>query len=446
MPAYAPRIGGIFLKKNLFLRTEALESLGFGDPGRGIYIMFKPELRANRLALCIAAIGALLVAGCSGKTPQHTAQSYVDDLSLFNYPGAYQLLSHQDQLDRTMDQFLTEIPLAPDVSRDWFKTVLHATTFTVGDAKIDGDKANVTIHVVRPDLALWERTIDANLGPNDAASSVAQKDVNDKTFPKLEYDDNIALVKVGDDWKMFVDFPAKENIAKMRKDAIESFHKYDYDKAISTLQNAISELDKEQATGNAGMKFLYNRDIQTFQNVKNQIPDSQAYIPKIGLTDVDMKMAASRVPGIFGKLTNNGDKAIDEVQFTVTYYEGKGAKKKQVYTETHTPVSTPFEFTDFLKPVAPFIPGESRQFGFRLTAPADVQQKATPDLNVTQIVFTQSTAPLPKLPSPTPVASPQASAAASGAASPAAAAPAAPPAGAAPSASMPPLPSPPKAQ
>jgi len=244
---------------------------------------------------------------------------------------------------------------------------------------------------------------------------------------------------------MFVDFPARENIVKMRKDAIDAFHKYDYDKAISTLQNAIAELDKEQATGSAGMKFLYNRDIQAFQNVKNQMPEAQAYIPKIGLTDVDMKMAASRVPGIFGKITNNGDKAIDEIQFTVTYYEGKGAKKKQVYSETHTPIATPFEFTDFLRPVAPFIPGESRQFGFRLTAPADIQQKATPDLNVTQIVFTQSTAPLPKLATPTPSASPEASAAASGAASPAAAASSAAPASGA-SSSMAPLPSPPKAQ
>jgi hypothetical protein len=151
-----------------------------------------------------------------------------------------------------------------------------------------------------------------------------------------------------------------------------------------------------------------------------------------------MKMAASRVPGIFGKLTNTGDKAIDEIQFTVNYYEGKGNKKKQVYTETHTPVATPLEFTDFARPVTPFVPGETRPFGFRLSAPADVQQKATPDLNVTQVVFTQSSAPLPKpaMPSPSPQASPPAAAGASPAAggSPAEAA----------SPSMPPLPSPPK--
>jgi hypothetical protein len=400
--------------------------------------MRKPGFPAPRLYLCLAAIASGLVVGCMGRTPQHSAQSYLEALKLYNYPAAYQLLSHQDQLDRTLDQFLTEIPLAAEVSRDWFKTVLHATDFQVGDAKVEGDKANVTVKVTRPDLALWERTIDATMGPNDAASSIAQKQVNDQTYPKLVYDDNIALTKVGDDWRVFVDFPAKESIAKMRKDAIDAFHKYDYDKALSIYQNAIAELDKEQATGNAGLKFLYNREMQTIQNVKNQLPESQAYIPKIGLTDVDMKMAASRVPGIFGKITNTGDKAIDEIQFTVTYYEGKGAKKKSVYTETHTPVATPFEFTDFVRPVTPFVPGETRTFGFRLSAPADVQQKATPDLNVSQVVFTQSSAPLPKPPTPAP--SPEASASASPSAPPAASgspAPAAAP-------SMPSLPSPPK--
>jgi hypothetical protein len=397
--------------------------------------MRKPAFPAPRLYLCLAAIASVVAVGCTGKTPQHTAQSYLESLKLYNYPAAYQLLSHQDQLDRTMDQFLTQIPLAPDVSRDWFKTVLHATDFQVGDAKVEGDKGNVVVKVTRPDLALWERTINATMGPNDSASSIAQKQVNDQTFPKLVYDDNIVVTKVGDEWRVFVDFPAKERIAKMRKDAIEAFHKYDYDKALSIYQNAIAELDKEPATGNAGLKFLYNREMQTIQNVKNQMPESQAYIPKIGLTDVDMKMAASRVPGIFGKLTNSGDKAIDEIQFTVTYYEGKGAKKKAVATETHTPVATPLEFTDFVRPVMPFVPGETRTFGFRLTAPPDVQQKATPDLNVSQIVFTQSPAPLPK-PPPAPEASPAASPGAPPAASGSPAAAAAP--------SMPPLPSPPK--
>lgn len=371
---------------------------------------------AQTRSFAIAALCAAVIVGC-GHTPQRAAGNYLDSLKLYNYPACYQALTHQDQIDRTMDQFLSEIPLAPDVSKDWFKTVLHAVDFEVGDTKVDGDKANVVVHVTRPDLPLWERTIDATLGPNDTPDAVAQKQINDKSYPKLTYDDNIALVQQGGEWKIFVDFPNQDKIKKLHTDAIAAYHQHDYDKAIGLYQQAIAELDKEQATGNAGTKFIYNRELADVQNAKNQIPDAQAYIPKIVLSDVDMKMSESRVPAIFGKMTNSGDKAIDEVQFTVTYSEGKGKKKQQVFTEVHVPVATPLEFTDFARPVLPFVPGETRNFGFKLTAPPDIQQKATPDLNVTSIVFTQSSAPLPKPPTPTPTESATPAAGASPAAS-----------------------------
>ena len=73
------------------------------------------------------------------------ADNYLTNLKLYNYPYTYQALTHQDQVDRTMDQFLEEIPMAPDVSKDWFKGVLRAYDYKVGDAKIDGDKAIVTV-------------------------------------------------------------------------------------------------------------------------------------------------------------------------------------------------------------------------------------------------------------------------------------------------------------
>jgi hypothetical protein len=380
--------------------------------------------RAPLGALAVIAIAS--AAACMGKTPERAATNYLNNLKLYNYPACYGMLSHQDQVDRTIDQFLTEIPLAPDVSRDWFKSVLHAVDYEVGGSKTVGDKTVVTVKVTRPALALWERTIDATLGPEQTADSVAQKQLNEGTYPKITYDDEVVLVNQGDEWRLFVDFPAKENIAKMHKDAVESYHKHDYDKAIAGYQAVIAELDKEPATGNEGLKYQYQRELDEIQNAQKQIPDAQAYIPKLQLSDVDMKMSASRVPGIFGKMTNSGDKAIDEVQFTVNYYEGKGKKKKLVSSEVHIPVATPLEFTNFSRPVLPFVPGETRSFGFRLTAPPDIQQKATPDLNVTSIVFTQSTAPLPKAPAQ-PTATPTGGASsAAAAASPAASAAPAP--------------------
>jgi tetratricopeptide (TPR) repeat protein len=375
--------------------------------------MITIRISARGAMLMAAAICALFTAGCQGRTPQRAADTYLGNLKLYNYPAAYQALSHQDQVDRTIDQFLTEIPMAPDVSKDWFKAVLRAYDYKVGDSKTVDDKAIVTVTVSRPDLALWERTIDASLGGDATPDSIAQKNLNENTYPKVTYDDNIVMVNQGGEWKLLVDFPFKENILKEHKDAVDLYHKHDYDKAIAAYQKILDELDKNQSTGNAGLKYQYGRELADIQNAQKQLPEAQAYIPKIALTDVDMKMSASRVPGIFGKMTNSGDKALDEVQFTVTYYEGKGKNKKAVLTEIHTPVATALEFTNFGHPVLPFVPGETRNFGFRLTAPTDVQMKSSPDLTVTSIVFTQSAAPLPKpvAPSPSPAASPAAAAA-----------------------------------
>lgn len=387
--------------------------------------MTMSRIQAKGAMLAAAVVCALLVAGCQGHTPQRAAESYLSNLKLYNYPTCYQALSHQDQVDRTMDQFLGEIPMAPDVSKDWFKGVLRTYDYKVGDSKTDGDKAVVTVNVTQPDMALWERTVDASLSGDQTPDSIAQKNLTENTYPKVSYDDNMVMVNQGGEWRLFVDFPFKENIIKEHKDAVDLYHKHDYDKAAAAYQKILDELDKEQATGNAGLKFQYGRQLADIQNAQKQLPEAQAYIPKIVLSDVDMKMAASRVPGIFGKMTNSGDKAIDEVQFTVTYSEGKGKTKKEVFSEVHTPVATPLEFTNFGRPVLPFVPGETRSFGFRLTAPPEIQQKATPDLTVTSIVFTQSGAPLPKPAAPAPSPSPGASpaAAASAASAPAAAPP-----------------------
>ena len=373
------------------------------------------------------SICALFAAACQGHTPQRAANEYLSNLKLYNYPAAYQALSHQDQVDRTIDQFLTEIPMAPDVNKDWFKAVLRAYDYKVGDSKTEGDKAIVTVSVTQPDLALWERTVDAQVSGETTPDSIAQKNLTENTYPKVTYDDNIVMVNQGGEWKLLYNFPFKENILKEHKDAVDLYHKHDYDKAIAAYQKIIDELDKDQSTGNAGLKFQYGRELAAIQNSQKQLSDAQAYVPKIVLSDVDLKMSASRVPGIFGKMTNSGDKALDEVQFTVTYYEGKGKNKKAVLTEIHTPVATALEFTNFARPVLPFVPGETRNFGFKLTAPTDVQMKSSPDLTVTSIVFTQSAAPLPKpvAPSPSPAASPAAGAASPAASAAAAASPAA---------------------
>jgi hypothetical protein len=347
-------------------------------------------------AVVLAAVAAL-VCGCSG-SPRQTAANYLDNLGLYNYPACYRALSHQDLLERTMGQFLAEPPLAPVVSRAWFKAVLRAVDYKIAAVHRQSRvKAVVTVSVTRPDLPLWERTIDAAVGPSGDPDRAARQALDDGTYPKLSYDDDIVAVKERGGWRIMVDFPAKDEVEKKHRDGIDAYHKHDYDKAIADYQAALADLDKEQATGNAGLKFTYRRELNEIRKVRSEIPEAQAYAPKLRLSQVDMKMSASRVPAIFGKITNSGTKAIDDVVCTVTYSTGAGRRRKVLYSEEHTIIATPLEFINFSRPVLPFVPGETRTFGFRLNAPVEIQQSSTPVLKVTGIAFTQSTAPLPKL-------------------------------------------------
>ena len=208
-----------------------------------------------------AVICAVFAAGCQGKTPQRAADSYLANLKLFNYPACYQALSHQDQVDRTLDQFLTEIPMAPDVSKEWFKGILRTYDYKVGDTKIEGDKAIVTVSVTRPDLALWERTASAKASGDTTPDRSRKRISPTSTYPKVTYDDDMVMVNQGGEWRLLVDFPFKENIIKEHKDAVDLYHQHDYDKAIAAYQKIIDELDKEQATGNEGLKWQYGREL-----------------------------------------------------------------------------------------------------------------------------------------------------------------------------------------
>jgi hypothetical protein len=93
-----------------------------------ISTMTKIRIQAKGVMLAAVTVCAMLVAGCQGHTPQAAADNYLTNLKLYNYPYNYQALTHQDQVDRTMDQFLAEIPMAPDVSKDWFKAYCALTT------------------------------------------------------------------------------------------------------------------------------------------------------------------------------------------------------------------------------------------------------------------------------------------------------------------------------
>ncbi len=356
--------------------------------------------RARPLALALFA--AALLAGC-GQSPQSLAKRYLGDLQQFNYPACYATLTNEDRSARALKQFITEIPLAPDVDPIWFRAILFSTRYEVGEPQISGERAVVPVKVTTPDLTLWERTIDAKAGAQDSLNAAADKSLETDTYPKLRYEDALVMVKQQHQWRVVADFARRDLIRDGNREAIGIYHKLDYPKAAAAYQALIAQLDRHEFSGSRGLKFLFMRRLKAVEDIQAQVPAARAYVPRLVLSDVAVKMSEARVPAIFGRINNAGARAIDEVRLTVTYYGGRGNQQKLLYQESHSVIVTPIEFTGFIRPVLPFVPGETRDFGFELEAPAQIQQQAEPSLTVGSIVFTQSKAPIPTLAIENPV-------------------------------------------
>jgi hypothetical protein len=363
---------------------------------------------AHPVALAIV-VAALLLCGC-GQSPQSLATRYLADLQQFNYPACYATLTDEDRAARPLKQFLTEIPLAPDVDPIWFRAILFSTRYDIGQPQVNGQRAIVPVKVTMPDLTLWERTIDAKAGPQDSLNAAADKSLETGLYPKLRFEDALVMVKQQHQWRVVADFARRDLIRDGHREAIGIYHSEDYPKAAAAYQALLAQLGKQEFSGSRGFEFFIKRELKVIENIQAQVPAAHAYFPKLVLSDVAVKMSEARMPAIFGRIINAGNRGVDEVRLTVTYYAGRGAERKTLYQESHSVIVTPIEFVGFVRPVLPFVPGETRDFGFELTAPAQIQQQSEPSLTVDSLVFTQSRAPLPKLAIENPTPGPQSSA------------------------------------
>jgi hypothetical protein len=338
----------------------------------------------------VAAIAGLLLAGCARRLPHGIAERYLENLRQFNYGACYQLLAQQDRTERTLPEFLTEIPLAPDLSPVWFRPVLVRMQFELGDEQRtrDGSAATVPVKITMPDLPVWERVLNLAAGSGGVTADAVQRSLDTDDYPKRVYEDKIFLIKEHHHWRVVAGFAARDRIVDQHRQAMNDYWETRYDQAIPEWRTMIAALREQFATGSLGLADRYGRELARIVQLQSSQADAQAYAAQVRLTNVAMKMADARVPGIFGTVTNSGLRPVDTVALAVTWYVGRGANLKAVHREDHSVVVTPVDFTDFTQPVVPLMPGEARPFGFILTAPRDVQQQASPYVRISAIALT----------------------------------------------------------
>jgi hypothetical protein len=361
----------------------------------------KAEKRARRSRFArsiLAAVFAAALAGCARNTPTNAAARYLANLRQHRYAACYAMLTDTDRHNRTLAEFLTEIPMGPDADPLWFRQILDVTNFQIGAEQRNGNIASVTVKVTTPDLPLWERTLDAEAGLGGSGADLAAESLKSGKFPTITYDDLIYLFKEHRRWRVVAAFTRRDHLIDQHREAAAAYREYEFTEAIEQYKSIIEQLRGLQATGAIGLAYRYEAELDQIQSAQADVPQSRKYAARyLHLSDVAMRMSEERVPAVFGSIKNRGARAIDNVQIAVTWYSGRGKDVRPVFTERHPVIVTPLEFTDFSRPVIPLLPDETRPFGFILTAPVRIQQDATPYVTIGSIVFTQSSAPLPKL-------------------------------------------------
>jgi hypothetical protein len=342
-------------------------------------------------ALCVAALAiATLCTSCTWQSPRTVAQNFLRALQDHHYEQCYAMLTEDDRAVCPLARFLTMVPLAPDeVTRRWFGPVLKATSFEIGEPSGQGLRRVTPINVKTPDLARFERIINATVGLDADPVAVARKTLAHGDYPQLAYRDDIVMVKEHHRWRVWVDFRARQQAADLRRQALDFYYGDSYKEAIDYYRQAIAILEKADATGGWGLKFRYARELHELDGIVAQSAAETAYTENLKLSNIGLRMSATQHPAVFGKITNRGNRALDEVRMKVTFFKGHGAARRALFIEQHIPIATPLQFTDFTIRSLPLMPGETRDFGFELKAPINVQQVSDPYVAVSEVVFTQ---------------------------------------------------------
>ena len=146
----------------------------------------------------------------------------------------YATLTQEDRAARSLKQFLTEIPLAPDVDPIWFRAILLSTRY----AKSDSHKLAASGRWCRSrsrcrSPAVAESTIDAKAGPQDSLNVAADKSLETGAYPKVRFEDALVMVKQQHEWRVVADFARRDLIRDGNREAVGIYHSEDYPKAAA---------------------------------------------------------------------------------------------------------------------------------------------------------------------------------------------------------------------
>ena len=304
------------------------------------------------------------------------------------------MIAEGDLIHGSLGGFLGQVPMAPNVDRRWFGQMEAATEYRVGSAVKRDAETVIPVYVTTPNLVLWERMLGAQQPTRQAVQQTFEKQFASGDYPKISYPDQIVMIWEDGEWRVLAGFAQRGRIDRFHQQALAAYHKFQYDQALGLYREMLKRLNQAPFTASGELAYHLQQEMKRVEAASAGAAAAQSYLSRLALKNIEAKQALSGGPGMFGQLVNAGDRALDQVELTVSYYSDAG---KLVYSERHTPVALPLEFTDFDLPLLPLRPGETRDLGITLTAPLEIQQQNKPRMTVSGAIFSEPVASPPKL-------------------------------------------------
>lgn len=323
----------------------------------------------------------LFLASCnffsSGPGPNDILTKYLNSILKGNYSETYALLSAKDKNFKNQQKYEAEFSGNP-----YSKLFAGKTSFNVKEIKVNGNNADATVEITRPDLSkAWADLMgmafsSAFGGKKDekAMEKMIAEKLMDKSLPMTTETQTYNLVKDKEGWRVFLNWEGTEKAVEISEQATQLEKSNEFEKAKAKYQEALS-LDKNNKTVQGGLAGI-DKKIEAYKAKK-------AYFDKIEVRNVYVGAGTYGGIGVFGEIKNNGDRTLREVQVTAYCLD---KNDKFVFEKTYHPVLVIEDSFMGGLDNTPLKPNYSRPFGFNLNdAPSDWSKEV--EVAVTDIEF-----------------------------------------------------------
>ena len=276
---------------------------------------------------------SLFIFSCAdkGPSPKDVLGQYLDAKFEFEFERAYGLVSQEDKLVKSLQEYLDEnkndaIPIA--------KVFVDKSSFEIIEIETENDKAIAVVELTIPDGekmdgelmgTLFSKIFDKDLDEEELATSIQEK-YEGKEITMTTETDTMNLVKDEDGWKVYLNWKIEAVLSeakrlKEEKKLYGAIEKYEQVLALdSKMVDAIKGLEETQS------------ELKIFE-------EKQDYIDKISLYELSARYydtyVDDKVPGVTFKLKNNGDRTLKKVEVTVYFKDENGAI---IFEEDYNPV------------------------------------------------------------------------------------------------------------